>query len=90
MSITRIKQFDARPPRRAEPRAGYHRRLMNARAEELFKTALQVLAIACLAAIVLVILHKGYADVSRLAREHSGLDFWSALARHVLRNLAGG
>jgi hypothetical protein len=63
---------------------------MSTRAEELFKTLVQVLAIACLAAILLVILHKGYVDVSRLAQEHSGADFWRALARHLLRNLAGG
>lgn len=62
---------------------------MKKRHEELFKTALQVLAIACLAGIVSVILHKAHADVTALARQH-GSDFWSALARHVLRNLAGG
>jgi len=57
--------------------------------EEFFKTALQVVAILCLAGIVWVILHKAHADISTLAREH-GNDFWSALARHVFRNLAGG
>ena len=33
-------------------------------------------------------LHKGYADVSMLAREHPG-GFWQALARYLFRNLAG-
>ena len=58
-------------------------------AGELAKTLLQVLAILMLAAIVLVILHKGYSDVSALASEHRG-DFWPALARYLFRNLAGG
>ena len=58
-------------------------------AEELFKTALQVLAILLLLLICAVILHKGYADVSRLAGEHSGADFWRALARHFFKNMSG-
>ena len=59
------------------------------RAEERFKTIAQVIAILLLAGIVGMVLHKGYADVSLLAKDHTG-DFWSALARHVFRNLAGG
>lgn len=58
-------------------------------AEAFFKTAMQVLAIAALALIVLVILHKAYVDVAALAEQHSGAGFWRALARHLLRNLAG-
>jgi hypothetical protein len=56
----------------------------------LFKSALQMLAILCLVALLAVILHKALADVSRLAQQYSGTDFWAALARQVLRNLAGG
>ncbi len=60
------------------------------RRDELFKTALQVLAALCLIALFSMILHKAFADVSALARQHSGGDFWAALARYVFRNLAGG
>ena len=58
-------------------------------AGELAKTLFQVLAILALAAMVLVILHKGYSDIGALAQEHPR-DFWAALARYVFRNLAGG
>ena len=56
----------------------------------LFRTALQVLAILCLIVLFATIFHKAFADVSALARQYSGGDFWAALARLVLRNLAGG
>lgn len=63
---------------------------MPSRAEERFKAVLQWLAIALLALMMGVILHKGYVDVSRLVDEHSGADFWRALARHLFKNLSGG
>lgn len=66
---------DARPPRRGEER---------------FKTVAQVIAILMLAGLVGMLLHKGYADFAALARQNPGESFWPALARHVLRNLAGG
>jgi hypothetical protein len=56
----------------------------------LFKTALQVLAILCLIGLFSVIAHKAFADIVVLAHQHSGSDFWAALARHVFRNLSGG
>ncbi len=59
------------------------------RADELFKTALQLLGIAGLLLIGAVILHKAYVDISALAREHGGAEFWRALARYVLRNMGG-
>jgi hypothetical protein len=37
-----------------------------------------------------MILHKGYADISLLAQQHSGDRFWWALARYFIGNLAGG
>ena len=55
-----------------------------------FTTALQLLAILCLIALFSMVLHKAFADLSALAQQHSGADFWAAVARHVLRNLAGG
>jgi len=55
-----------------------------------FKTLLQVLAVLCVAVIVSMILHKGYADVSALARKHTGGEFWVALGQYFLRNLGGG
>jgi len=62
---------------------------MSTRADAIFKTVLQIVAIALLSLIIAVILHKGYGDVSRLASEHSGADFWRALARHIFKNLSG-
>lgn len=62
---------------------------MSPRAEERFKTALQLLAVLGLLLICAVILHKAYVDVAALAGQHSGAGFWRALARYLLRNLAG-
>lgn len=62
---------------------------MSTRADAIFKTVLQIVAIGLLVLIIGVILHKGYGDVSRLASEHSGADFWRALARHIFKNLSG-
>ncbi len=63
---------------------------MSKRGEEIAKTVFQLLAIALLAAIVGVILHKGYTDFSALAKQNPGGDFWPALGRYIFRNLAGG
>ncbi len=62
---------------------------MSTRADAIFKTVLQTVAIGLLVLIFAVILHKGYGDVSRLASEHSGADLWRALARHIFKNLSG-
>jgi len=56
----------------------------------LFRTALQVLAIVCLILLFATLFHKAFADIAALARQHSGSDFWAALARQLIRNLAGG
>jgi len=53
-------------------------------------TALQMLAIAVLVLICSTVLHKGYVDISALAHKHSGQQFWEALARYFIGNLAGG
>ena len=63
---------------------------MKRSSEERFKTVLQVLAIAALAGIVFMILHKGYSDVRALAEANRGDSFFPALLRYVFRNLAGG
>lgn len=55
-----------------------------------FQRLMQVLAILALAGICLIILHKGYSDVTALARANSGDAFFPALLRYVFRNLAGG
>jgi hypothetical protein len=57
---------------------------------EFLKSALQALAILCLIALLSVVVLKAFADITLLAQKHSGVDFWVALARQVLRNLAGG
>lgn len=63
---------------------------MDTRTTEHVKTVLQVLAILGLAGICLMILHKGYTDMTALARSHPGEGFWPELARYLLRGLAGG
>jgi hypothetical protein len=57
---------------------------------EFLKSALQALAILCLIALLSVVGLKAFADITLLAQKQSGVDFWVALARLVLRNLAGG
>jgi hypothetical protein len=62
---------------------------MNARWRSRLQTVVQMVAALGLLFICLVILGKGYADVSALAEEHSGSGFWRALLRYVFSNLAG-
>jgi hypothetical protein len=50
----------------------------------------QALAIVVAAFMVGTILHKGVADLSALAQRHAGADFWPALARYLIGNIAGG
>jgi hypothetical protein len=50
----------------------------------------QALAVACMAFIVGTIAHKGVADIAALAQRHAGAEFWPALARYFLGNIAGG
>jgi hypothetical protein len=52
--------------------------------------ALQAVGIAFGALILGMIIHKGYSDISLLADQHSGWEFWEALARYFIGNLAGG
>lgn len=58
--------------------------------DEIFKTALQVLAILGLIGLLAMVFHKAFADISVLAQQHSGGEFWAALARYLFKNLAGG
>ncbi|MEJ8835147.1 hypothetical protein [Ramlibacter sp. AN1133] len=51
---------------------------------------LQVLAILGLIGIFAVLLHKGYSDVTAIARGSASGEFWPALLRYMFRNLAGG
>lgn len=60
------------------------------RAGDALGTLMQVFAIAAMAFILGTILHKGVADISALAQRHSSQDFWPALARYLIGNLAGG
>jgi hypothetical protein len=61
-----------------------------ASAKDIAKTVLQGLAIAGLAAIVGIVAHKGFVDISALASKHSGSEFWIALVRYLFKNVAGG
>ena len=49
----------------------------------------QVLAIAVMLVIWMMIVTKGYTDISLLL-VHESDDFWRALIRYFLSNLAGG
>ncbi len=62
---------------------------MQNRRDEHFKTGLQILAIACLLGLFAMIFHKAFVDISVVWQQHSGGDFWMALGRYLLRNLAG-
>lgn len=54
------------------------------------KDVMQVLAIFSMIVMFSIILHKGYAGISALARQYSGEEFWLRLARYLIANLAGG
>lgn len=62
---------------------------MTRNADDRSRTVLQVIGIAGLAGIMAMLFHKGFADISLLWQQHSGGDFWIALARYFFRNLAG-
>lgn len=57
--------------------------------DDFSKTMLQIVAILLLIGLVAMVLHKGFADVSVVWQQHSGAEFWKALGRYLLRNLAG-
>ncbi len=57
---------------------------------ESSKTLMQVLAVLAMAAILSMIVHKSYADVSIIAAKHSGWEFWREVAVWMIGNLAGG
>ncbi len=63
---------------------------MDSNASNMDKTLLRILGILCMILIFSVILHKGSVDISALAKEYSGQEFWRALGRYLIGNLAGG
>lgn len=63
---------------------------MSRSAGDIAKTVLQAAGIVGLAIIAVIVIHKGFVDISTLARQHSGGDFWIALVRYLFRNMAGG
>jgi hypothetical protein len=58
--------------------------------EKAAAARLQIPAILCLVLMLSVILHKGLTDIAALAQKHPGQDFWRALGRYLIANLAGG
>jgi hypothetical protein len=54
------------------------------------KNLLQIVAIFCMILLWVIIVHKAHGTVSALAQKHSGVEFWLALVRHLMANLAGG
>ena len=59
-------------------------------ADHFGKRVLQVIAVALGALLIGMIIHKGFGDISLIADRHSGWEFWEALARYFIGNLAGG
>lgn len=51
---------------------------------------LQLIAIPLAFLILSMILHKASTDIALLLQNHSGREFWIALANYFLRNLSGG
>lgn len=62
---------------------------MDSSTSSSFKSTLQILAVLCVFVFWSMILHKGYTGISALAQKYSGEEFWLALARYLLQNLAG-
>jgi hypothetical protein len=56
----------------------------------LAQRLLQVVAILLLVGIFAMLVHKGYSDVTAIARANGRDGFWPALLRYLFRNLAGG
>ena len=56
---------------------------------EIVQNLLQALGILGLAGILSVIAHKAASDVSALAYQYSGGEFWLRLGRYVIANLSG-
>jgi hypothetical protein len=50
----------------------------------------QGLAILAMGFLLGMVVHKGHADISILAEQHSGQQFWVELGRYFIGNLAGG
>jgi hypothetical protein len=59
-------------------------------AGECLRALPQALAIACFAFMAGTIAHKGATDIASLAQRHAGAEFWPALARYLIGNIAGG
>jgi hypothetical protein len=53
------------------------------------KRILQIVGILCICLMFSVIIHKGFNDISALIQKNTG-DFWRALVRYFISNLAGG
>jgi len=51
---------------------------------------LRKLGILGLILLLSMVLHKGITDVSVIAEKHSGRQFWVALGKYFIGNLAGG
>jgi hypothetical protein len=51
---------------------------------------MQKLAIFAGVLLLSMILHKGVTDISVIAEKHSGRQFWIALGKYFIGNLAGG
>ena len=50
----------------------------------------QGLAVLAMALLLSMIAHKAHHDLSIIAEKHSGAEFWWAVGRYVIGNIAGG
>ncbi|MDH5221251.1 MAG: hypothetical protein OEW94_08490 [Betaproteobacteria bacterium] len=63
---------------------------MRAALDGFWPGLLQKAAVVVLVLMLSTIAHKGYGDISALSARHSGQEFWVALTRYFIGNLAGG
>ena len=59
-------------------------------ATRVMQEVLHKLGIFGLILLLSMVLHKGITDVSVIAEKHSGRQFWVALGKYFIGNLAGG
>jgi len=75
------------------PWTSNHLRCLNTTGKQLTTTIgeriLQILAILCLGIMLFIICYKGFTDILVLIKENPD-DFWCALFRYFMGNLAGG
>jgi len=60
------------------------------RLRNLWPALQQRLAVLAMVALLSMIAHKAHHDLSIIAEKHSGAEFWRAVGRYIIGNIAGG